>query len=479
MNVLQINADQLRWDALACAGNSFVQTPNLDRLAREGVRFSSAFTPQPMCVAARCSLHSGLSIYTTHCTITFENPEEWYFGAGSWDQCLARAGYHSEYHGRWHAPLPLTEGYANEVTLDFASPYRAWLRERVGEPPAPRLGQYRDVISGWPYAPDAPDYNLRKAQGDEPGHHTPGVEYGVYELAPEHTFSGFVADRLIEAMGRLREGPFSLSAGILAPHHPQQVTRAWSESVRPEDLPPPVSMHHKRENTPFQATPWQIDATEIANMGLIQARYYQLVQEVDAQVGRVLNELDALGLAEDTLVLFTADHGEFLGDHGLTQKFYPYQEAIRVPLLMRLPGRIPAGRVVAEPVNLTDVFATVLDYTGQAKMGKENTESRSLRPLIEGRAQGWPDFTVSEFESLPWHALISREWKYVWTRLPEQQDLLFDLTADPQELNNLLGSNPDRSRYLDQAGRLKQQLLGWMESINHPYREALASAEIG
>jgi hypothetical protein len=89
LNVLHINTDQQRFDALSCAGNSALETPNLDRLAREGVRFTHAFTPQPMCVAARCSLHTGLSIFTTHCLVTFENPEKWNFGAGTWDQCLS------------------------------------------------------------------------------------------------------------------------------------------------------------------------------------------------------------------------------------------------------------------------------------------------------------------------------------------------------------------------------------------------------
>ncbi|MBM3496455.1 MAG: hypothetical protein FJX72_19375, partial [Armatimonadetes bacterium] len=227
LNVLHINTDQQRFDAMSCAGNQAVSTPNLDRLAREGVRFTHAFTPQPMCVAARCSLHTGLSIFTTHCTVTFENPEDWSFGAGSWDQCLDRCGYHCEYHGRWHAPMPLTSAYRNPVDLKFIPPYQAWLRERRGAPSSPGDGQYRDAISGWPYTPDPMDYHVRKDAGDTPRHGTPGIEYGVYDLLPEHTFSGFVADRLIEAMKRLRDAPFSLHGAILHPHHPQQVTRKW------------------------------------------------------------------------------------------------------------------------------------------------------------------------------------------------------------------------------------------------------------
>jgi len=255
------------------------------------------------------------------------------------------------------------------------------------------------------------------------------------------------------------------------------VTRKWSDSVKPEDVPPPVSLHDRRLNTPYVQAHWQVDATDMKHMPLIRARYFQLVQEVDEQVGRILTGLDELGLADRTLVVFTADHGEFLGDHGLAQKFYPYQEAVRVPLIIRLPRRIPERKIVNTPVNLTDVHATILDYLGCSAEGRPNRESRSLRPLIEGRSQRFRTYTFSEMAN--WHMIVSGDWKYVWFPAPQKPDLLFDLRKDPREINNLLGSSPERGRHLAHARTLRRRMLEWMDEIGHEKRDAFAASEIG
>ncbi|MHB1455738.1 MAG: sulfatase-like hydrolase/transferase, partial [Armatimonadota bacterium] len=230
INVLFINTDQQRFDALSCAGNPYVSTPNLDRLASEGVRFETAITPQAMTAAARTSWHTGLSIFTTGCVSTMNDPKM-QFGNGTWDQNLTKHGYHTEYYGCWCEPMPLADCYENEVVAVHSSLYKRYVAEALGTPPAPGSGQLVSYLSGWPYTPDPPDYELRKSLGNLPGNNCPGVEYGVYSLPAEHTYTAFVADRTINALERFHDTPFSVTAAILHPHHPEYVAKPYAGAI--------------------------------------------------------------------------------------------------------------------------------------------------------------------------------------------------------------------------------------------------------
>lgn len=475
LNVLFINSDQQRFDALSCAGSTIVSTPNLDRLAREGVRFSSAYTPSPVCVPARAAFMTGLSIHTSRC-ITRPTDPGMQFGSGTFDQNLVKHGYAAEYHGRWHSPMELTDCYANEVTLKFIEPYRRYLATTTGNKPETKPGQFVEEIGAWPYTPDAADFDLRTSQNNPPPHGVKGVRYGIDESPADQTYSAFVANETIAALERNRDKPFSITAAFLSPHHPMTVTRSFAEQVDPSKMQMPTTLRDQRLNTPYEKWVWQMDETDMAALSVLQARYYALVQEVDHHVGRILDSLDRLGLSENTLVIFISDHGEFMGDHGLMQKFLPYRESVRVPMLMRLPGRIPPGKVVDSVTNTRDLMETIFDYL---ELPTPEQEGHSLRPLVNGQS-GYPEYTTSECgEGEGGYVLLAtRDWKYVWTLSATQPDLLFDLNEDPQELNNLLGSNPKRGDYLERACKLRTTLLEWMESMNHPCRDRLAQAEI-
>jgi arylsulfatase A-like enzyme len=479
INVLYINTDQQRWDAMSCAGSPFVKTPNMDRLAREGLRFTRAYTPQPMCTPARTCIMTGLSIHTSGCVTNTEatqgGPMD--FRGGSFDQHLAKLGYHCEYHGRYHSPMALTDAYANTVTLDFIGPYKARLLERLGEAPAPMPGQYVNYLSGWPYTPDPPDFNYRKTINKPPLHGVEGVHYGVDATPPELSYSAFVADETIDALRRNKDKPFCITSAYLHPHHPQYVPQGWTDRVKPADMRPPDTMRDRRENTPWADWAWQIDDLDMENMALLHARYYQLVEETDYHIGRVLHALDELDLTDNTLVVFLSDHGEFLGWHGLMQKFLPYEDSVRVPYIMRLPGVIAAGSKVDHVVNLMDTLATICDYLGIAPTAQEG---HSLRPLAEGRGGDYPEFTLSEFGWEQGYTMFaSEEWKYVWTGPAETMDVLFNLKDDPLETTNLLGKHPEREKYLPEVRRIRAAMAGWMEGIGHKYRERLLKSEIG
>ena len=476
-NVLFINTDQQRFDALSCAGSRFADTPNLDRLASEGVRFSHAYTPQPECVPARSCFHTGWTVLSSGCTINHcleSNPEDLKFGEGSFDQLLSKRGYVTEYQGRWHAPLQLADCYQNEVDLRFVKPYREYLQQVRGDAPAPGPGQETSILSGWPYTPDLTHEQLRDS-----AHEKYNIQYGICTIPSAHTYTGFVGTQSVDALKRLAGQPFSMTCAFLAPHHPWYVPRPFASSVDPNEVDLPSTMNHTRENTPFERHHWQLDEIEQEHMRLFRARYYELVREVDYHVGRILDTLDQLGLAENTLVIFAADHGEMLGEHALTQKFVPYRASVRVPLIMRLPGRIPAGRTINQPVNTIDIPATIFDYLGQPC---PKQQGRSLKPLIEGRRTYRSEYTFSEVgwdRGRGWTLFVSHDWKYVWTHSPDVVDMLFDLQHDPNELKNLLGANPDRLRHVGKAREIRARMLEWMENIGHPLRDTLADSEIG
>ena len=236
----------------------------------------------------------------------------------------------------------------------------------------------------------------------------------------------------------------------------------------------PETFDDTRENTPYKNFVWQMDDLERRHVHLLMARYYAAVQEVDHHIGRVLDALDASGLAGNTLVVFTSDHGEMLGDHGLMTKFVHYHEAVGVPLLMRMPGRIPAGSSVDAPVCLADLFATISDYLGVPPPGRRG---RSLQPWITGGAPEPDPVVFSQFEH--WNIMAqTRKWKYVWSNRADEVDMLFDLARDPKEVNNLLGANPDRARYLARAVAMKERLAEWMEETKHPWRERVAATQV-
>ena len=476
-NVLFVNTDQQRFDALSCAGNPCVSTPNLDRLASEGVRFTSAVTPSAMCIPARCAWATGLSIHATGC-INTTDPKSMDFHSGSFDQNLAKAGYHTEYHGRYHAPLPLAECYKNPITLGFTKPYQAHLKKTLGEPPACKDGELVGLLAKWPYKPDPLDARFANIWPDHPEYQG-CIHFGTTSVPAEHTYSAYVADQTIDALKRLKDVPFSITSAFLAPHHPWYLPKRWAGSVDPKKMREPATLNDKRENTPYSDFFWQLPEVYRKHLGLFHARYYELLQEADYHIGRILKALDDLGLAENTLVIFAADHGEMLGDHGLTQKFVAYQESIRIPMMMRLPGKIAAGKLVDHPASSVDIFATIFDYLG---LECPPQHGNSVRPLVEGRTDDYPDYVFSEFgldAGIGYISFISRQWKYVWTLAPGAMDMLYNIEEDPHELNNLLGANPDREKHLPKAREIRKAMLDRMEQIKHPYLEKLAASEIG
>jgi arylsulfatase A-like enzyme len=484
VNLLFLITDQQRFDALGCAGNPVVKTPNLDRLARQGVRFQKAYTACPVCVPARTSILTGHGIESTNVHANNEinrtDVPHW----PTFDQVLLRSGYRGEYHGKYHSPYQFALDYSRPVRwcngkrppgckadMSESQAFVSYIEANVPSRPL-KPGELLANMYRRPYRPDPLDGAYGKSEAEV----SQGTSYGCLDVPPEHTMVAWTAKEGLEALQRLRGGPFTLTISIGPPHPPMVLPRPYYGMYPAAAMRVPASIDDPRANSPYRDS---ADGKDSAYRDKDKVRqmvsdYYGLVTEVDDWIGRVLKRLDELGLAENTLVVFTSDHGEMLGDHGMHSKFVFYEGSAHIPLLMRLPGAIPAGTVVAAPVSHLDLYATILDYCG---MTAPQSEGSSLRGLIDGKDGGAGRFVVSEWPALrvPGFMLFDGRWKLLFGRSADARslDALYDLQSDPQEIDNLLGGNPNREKYRGQAERLKGLLVAWLERVKSPRREGV------
>ncbi|BAM03311.1 sulfatase family protein [Phycisphaera mikurensis] len=419
-NVLLLMADQLRHDALGCAGSSTARTPNLDRLAAEGTRFSQAVTPTPICMAARYSLLTGRRARETGVTANG--------GPGGPDAptplwptlmtCLNDAAYTTRGVGKFHfgrRPFGFQHQELMEECIDCLA-HDDYLKhlQRSGVPTRFPQG-LRDLLY---YQPQTS---------------------GVPEPRSQNRWVADCSNAFLEEHAAYDGGrPFFLWSSWIAPHPPFAPVEPWDDVFDPDDMPPPVYADRPLESlpAPARAHRGRLDGAHLdpPRMRRIAALYHGQVAHVDACVGSVLDRLDALGLSKNTLVLFLSDHGEMLGDHGLSQKNTPYEASVRIPLIARWPGRIPAGAVDDRLACLTDVLPTVLD----AADPPFPTElpplpgASLLAPAPEREAH------VIDFghDDQRWVCRRSDKEKYVFWASGGREEA-YDLAADPHELENL------------------------------------------
>jgi arylsulfatase A-like enzyme len=462
-NVVFIMTDQQRFDALSCAGNPVLSTPNLDRLAREGVRFSQATCSTPLCGPSRASLLSGQYMHAHRCPGNYPierpgMPED----VTTWEEILHEKGYHCEYHGKWHTGKDNRGCYADGLP-NYSKLYHQYLVDKYGEPEKAE-GQAIDRYTKWPYEPWEVDRMMIRARQQKRSmpHHN---EAGEYPFPCEDSLTAWTAKRAVDYIRTQPKGRFSLSCSILHPHAPLIATKPYSNKYDPAAMPMPQTMVDVF--TPERnAIPDVLKLTP-DGLGSYISLYYGLVEEVDHWVGEILKALDETGLASNTMVVFTSDHGEMLGDHARVSKMVFYEEALRVPLLIRMPGKIKAGQVLDAPATGADVAPTILDYMGQAVPA--NMHGRSLRAEIDGKGNA-AEFAYGEITNRPkrpnWQRLIrSQEWKFIYK---QEQALLYNLAKDPHETKNLLAKEHRSDRWVGKAESLKKELMGIMEETGNP-----------
>ena len=460
-NVLFLLSDQHRPAALGCAGNTIAQTPALDTLAAEGVRFTSAYCPYPVCTPSRASMLTGRY---AHSTGVFTNVMPWPLRIKTMAHYFGAQGYATGLIGKMHFVDAQTHGF--DYRLDFND----WF-QYLG----PKSKLYADELSransgsGNPQIDDLwrdfgdPWKGARTLDNREGFVHT-----GRASLLEERDhFESFVARESIRFLRNFgTKEPFFLISSYLKPHDPFMPPAAWASRFRAEDMPLPTSWGKldtaqvpkviadlARVHTP---TPEVRDAAAARQR---IAMYYANIAFLDHVLAGVIAALRELNLHEDTLVVYSADHGEMLAEHGLWQKSLFYEPSCGVPLIFRSPGYIAPGGTCTVPVSQVGLAATLLDACGlPVPQGLDepsfaqlltNPTTPATRPVFAEYALGSPQAR---------YMIRSGDWKYnLWINdTPE----LYNLRADPGETRNLAGDPAHAAT----AAKLREQLLAW----HHP-----------
>lgn len=303
-------------------------------------------------------------------------------------------------------------------------------------------------------------------------------EYGLFHIPKEHSRVAHTVNEALRALEVMKDGPFSLTCSIGPPHPPMLNVEPYWGMYPAEGMPLPGNFQHDMSWSPYRQQASRMQRYQVAgNIRVMKSIYFGMIKEVDDNLGRLLRRLDELNLAGNTLVLFTSDHGEMLGSHGMHGKVTFYEESVHVPLLLRLPGAIRAGTVVDTPVSHTDYFATILDYLG---VPAPAADGRSLRAVLEGKP-GYPDYAVSEWRpNAPNLMVRTRDWKLMMATSPEAKstDALFNLKDDPFETRNLLAPG-DRAAHKARAEEMRERLLAWCERVHAPYRDSVKQRALG
>lgn len=445
-NIVFIMTDDQAKSALSIYGNKILHTPNMDRVGSEGLRFDHAFVTDSLCAPSRASFLTGLYPHTHGVTSNGEEPG-FYEQMGlrhdqiTYPMLLRQAGYHTAMVGKWHIKS-LPTGFDHWAILDGQGTYfdpsfivnGAHVRFR---------GHTDDVI------------------GDQ------AIAYLEHE--------------------RPKDGPFCLCYQFKAPHGPWEPAPRFYDAFKDVEIPIPPAFEGPPEGAPealsktrmaiagmgdfyhkAERRPPQVDKNlppaerTRANLQAMVKNYYRVLLGVDENVGRVLDYLDANGLADNTIVVYTSDNGFFLGEFGFYDKRLMYEPSIRVPMLMRWPRRIPAGRVDDDHMVLNiDVAPTLLDLAGVAV--PDWMQGRSWKPLLGGgKDVAWrKDFLYEFFEYPAVHCarkhrgIRTERWKLIHFYERPDEWALYDLEEDPDELHNLI----DDPAQADRIAKLKTRLL--------------------
>ncbi|MDW8309642.1 MAG: sulfatase [Verrucomicrobiales bacterium] len=439
-NVLFIMADDLN-NLIGCYGDPLAKTPNLDRLAARGVRFERAYCQFPLCGPSRNSMLTGLYPDTTGILANQQIFRQTIPSQLSLPQAFRRAGYFAARLGKlYHYNVPGsigTDGHDDPASWEWES-NPAGVDRLDEEPSIFSLipGQFGGTLS-W-YASPRPD-----------GQHTDGL------LARD-------TEWVLERCAREPERPFFVALGFFRPHTPYVAPKKYFDLHPLEQMPVVRGVEEDQADVPRAALmsrkPEQDRMTDDLRRQARQA-YNASISFMDAQLGRVLDALDRLGLATNTIIVLTSDHGYHVGEHGLWQKMSLFEESARVPLLIVAPGVGKPGSVVKTPVGLIDLYPTLAELCGVS--APTNLQGQSLVPMLknpETVGRGWALTQVTRRRGPErqffGYTLRTARWRYTeWDEGREGREL-YDHDADPRELTNLA----DKPEHAATVAELSAQL---------------------
>jgi arylsulfatase A-like enzyme len=412
-NILFIMVDQLRYDCLGFSQAYPVHTPNIDRLASEGVWFENAFTPIPICSPSRQALINGRRPETFGALWNFKNgltipalePTEY-----AWPRELGRFGYRSVFFGKWDVHpkwTPTDYGY-NEYT--GYEEYREMIRKL-----------YPDVKYQAGYFGEADPVLL------------------------EHSKTHWLAGKACEAMTELEKGedPWYIQLNFTEPHLPCRPSGKFADMYIPKDIPVWKGFNDTFANKPYiqrqQLYSWKIQDFTWEDWAPIVARYYGIISQVDDAIGKVLRKLEQTHGSDRTIVIFTSDHGDMCGSHRMMDKHYIlYDDVVKVPLIVRHPDMEAGQRCERFVYNMLDLPPTLLELLEVPT--PSFFHGKSLLPLLKKEdVPNWRTDVVSTYNGQQFGLFTQRmlrtaQWKYIWNTT--DVDELYNLEQDPAELNN-------------------------------------------
>lgn len=438
-NILLIVSDQHRYDCVGYANKYPVRTPNLDRLAEEGVFFERAFTPVPVCAPARQAMLTG-RLPDSHGALfnyDFIPVPSLKPGGGCWPELLKENGYNTAFVGKWHAAKDFTAGdfgYRDAYTL---SDYTGFVKAKYPEI------RYEN---GW-FGEESPI---------------------LFEDSQPHFLAGKACEYIEKYSGS--GSPWHVRLDFTVPHPPCRPSRPFSQMYSPADAVPWDGFGDSLENKPYiqkqQILNWGLENKTWEDWAEVAARYYAVISQIDDAVGRIIRTVENAGASENTVVIYTSDHGDLCGSHGMIDKHYVlYDDVLRVPLIVKWPGKAVPSRRYEFVSNCLDLPATIADITG---IRIDGGHGLSLVPLIAGRVQSRPAYSVSasngqQFGLYTQRSIRTEKWKYVWNLT--DMDELYELEKDCGEKINLA----NRKEYADVVSDLRKLLHAELSRLDDPF----------
>lgn len=429
-NILLIHCDQLRFDCLGYNGNTIVNTPNIDKLARLGMKFENAYTPIPTsCPARQCQLtgvwpeiHRGLWNYD----ITLPVQE---FQGETWTEKMPDYGYRMGYVGKWHVSAtrtPLNFGFEDYVP---EQQYGAWLKEQGIANKRVRTGKI-DYMGG--YAEIDKRYNINR----------------------------WGADKVIELIEKYGDSPWFIRYDPSEPHLPCFPAKEFYDKYKDVEIPAWGNFGDRFRNKPYiqkqQLISWELDDYRWSDWEKYMRSYYGVVEQLDDAVGLLVEWLEKNGLMQNTIVIFMTDHGDAAGSHGMIDKHYVlYEEEVHVPMIVRWDGVVKPGSACEQFVcSEIDLAATIPQLAGW----EFETQGASLLPILKGekdtvnREYAFSNFNGQQFGLYTSRMVRDHRYKYIWNLT--DVDEFYDLEKDPYEMKNMIGS----ARYKEEIKRLREVL---------------------
>ncbi len=477
-NILFIMTDQHRADLMTCAGRDLVPTPNIDLIASRGVRFTNAYCPYPVCVASRMALLTGLYAHNTG-AITNTNQLDWRYRTMA--HHFAENGYLTALIGKMHFGNAHNHGFEYYMSINdwlmYLGPKVQHYANEIANHP---LGQHffktvddggaglPDIDGLWPkgspWVGNVEKYNFNSMAS---------------KLEPEDHLDMFIAREAAKFISRYRKQPFFLLTSFMKPHSPFYPPRQWAEKYPVDKMKLPEVGDISKYPSHIQRRIKNIRAQGQKRQRAHRAGYLGNLAFVDTCVGYVYKALEKEGLLNNTVVIYTSDHGEMDGDHGLYQKFCLFEPSVRVPLIVSYPNHLPQNKVTTALTEYFGLYPTLVELAGIKPPEKTTLldmpgaptkmDAASFADILRRPDKKGPSAAFSEYNlrnRICEYMIRTRRYKYIFNHGSTHE--LYDHETDPGEFINRI-NDPVLKKVRNQ---LQDRLFSWYNPQNNPYRPA-------